>query len=33
MYKKVNVEETIGADDPTDVNGFLGVNNWHREKR
>jgi len=33
MYKKVDVEHTMGDDEPTDDHGFLGVGNFYRPKK
>jgi len=33
MYKQVDVENTMGADEPTDTMGFLGVADWYRKKK
>jgi len=32
MYKKVDVEHTVGDDEPTDELGYIGVNNYYRQK-
>lgn len=32
MYNKVDVENTVGTDEPTDLNGFLGYNQYYRKE-
>ena len=33
VYKKVDISNTFGSDEPTDNLGFLGKSEWYREKK